>query len=578
MPSDNFQIKDFLSQKKPQVASKEVAEKFEEKMEEIGLKQKEKEAMSKADLANISYINLVGFPISPETLVIIPEGQAKELQAICFFAGATDIRIGVIDPKNPKFSQLIGELERNYHAKVTFYLISQHSFDFAFKLYKAVPKIRKFVSGVEISKEEINKFEKEIRTFKDLEEKLKEISITDILTLIIAAAIKANSSDIHLEAEKNDIKVRFRIDGILHDVATLDPKIWPKIISRIKLVSKLKINIEDRPQDGRFTIFLTNENIDVRVSTLPTAHGESVVMRLLMSSAIGLSFENLGLRGKSFEELKNEIKKPNGMIITTGPTGSGKTTTLYAILNKLNDPETKIITIEDPIEYRLAGINQSQVDHSKGYTFASGLRNILRQDPNIVMVGEVRDLETAEIAINAALTGHLVLTTLHTNDAAGTIPRLLAMEVKSFLLAPAINAMIGQRLVRRICPACKQEAELDNQTLSRVMKILAEIPEASGARIPAIELKHLQFYKGGGCEECQGIGYKSRVGIFEIMTMNKEVENLILTGHVSEYDMRAISVKYGMVTMLQDGLLKAINGITTVEEVFRVAKDIVARL
>ncbi|OGY46654.1 MAG: hypothetical protein A2840_00665 [Candidatus Buchananbacteria bacterium RIFCSPHIGHO2_01_FULL_47_11b] len=437
-----------------------------------------------------------------------------------------------------------------------------------------VPKVRKFVSGVEIPAEDIKRFEKDIQTFQDLSRRLEEVSVTDMVTLIMAAAIKARSSDIHIEAEEKTIKVRFRIDGILHDVAKLDPKIWPQIITRIKLVSRLKINIDDRPQDGRFTIFLTQEKIDVRVSTLPTAYGESVVMRLLMSSAVGIAFEELGIRGKSFELLRNEIKKPNGMIVTTGPTGSGKTTTLYAILNKLNDPGTKIITIEDPIEYKIAGVNQSQVDRSKGYTFANGLRNILRQDPDIVMVGEIRDLETAEIGINAALTGHLVVTTLHTNDAAGTIPRFLAMQVKPFLLAPAINAMIGQRLVRRVCEHCKQEAELDNQTMSKVMKVLAQIPEQSGFHIPDNELRQLKFYRGAGCEECQGLGYKGRLGIFEVMTMSKEIETLILTGQVSEYDMRTIGAKSGMITMIQDGLLKAADGMTTVEEVFRVAKDI----
>jgi type II secretory ATPase GspE/PulE/Tfp pilus assembly ATPase PilB-like protein len=394
----------------------------------------------------------------------------------------------------------------------------------------------------------------------------------------MAAAIKARSSDVHIEAEEKDIKIRFRIDGILHDAANIDTKLWPKIVTRVKLVSGLKINISDRPQDGRFTIFLSNEKIDVRVSTLPTAYGESVVMRLLMSSAVGLSFEDLGLRGRAFEILKMEVTKPNGMIITTGPTGSGKTTTLYAILNKLNDSGTKIITIEDPVEYKLEGINQSQIDHSKGYTFAHGLRNILRQDPDIVMVGEIRDLETAEVAINASLTGHLVISTLHTNDASGTIPRLLAMSVKPFLLAPAINAMIGQRLVRRICPNCKQKAELDNQTLSRVMKILSEIPENSGSRISDQALKKLQFYKGGGCEACQGIGYKGRIGIYEVMMMTKKIEDLILQSHVSEFDMRAISKENGMITMIQDGLLKAADGITTVDEIFRVAKDITSKI
>lgn len=578
MANNDDLTQDFFPGQKPKIATEEVAEKFTEKMRNIGIQEKEREARVKAKVVGVQYIDLKGFPISPETLILFSESEAKELKAICFFRGANDIRIGAVDPKNPQLLKIAEKLAKENHAEIKIYLISEHSFNFAFKLYQAVPKIRKFVSGVEIKEEDIKRFEKEIQTFKDLNEKLKEVSMTDMFTLIVAAAIKARSSDIHIEAEEKGIKVRFRIDGILHDVAELEPKVWPQVVARVKLVSKLKINIEDRPQDGRFTIFLTKEKIDARVSTLPTAYGESVVMRLLMSSAVGLNFEDLGLRGKAFESLKIEIQKPNGMVVTTGPTGSGKTTTLYAILNKLNDPGTKIITIEDPIEYKLGGINQSQVDPSKNYTFANGLRSILRQDPDIVMVGEVRDLETAEIAINAALTGHLVITTLHTNDAAGTIPRLLSMQVKPFLLAPAINAMIGQRLVRKICEHCKKEAELDNRLMSRVMDILSEIPEESGFRIPKEELKRLRFYKGGGCEDCQGLGYKGRIGIFEVMAMNKEVENLILTGHVSEYDMRAIGIKHGMITMIQDGLLKAVDGVTAVEEVFRVAKDITDKL
>ncbi|MBI3290698.1 type II/IV secretion system protein [Candidatus Falkowbacteria bacterium] len=574
---DNL-IENLTDEGKPEIATKEVAEKFQEKMEAIGIKEKEREARAKALVAEVQYIDLKGFPISSETLSTFSVKTAKELSAICFFRGHNDIRIGSMNPDNPKLRAVARKLAKENHADVKIYLISKNSFDSALELYRMIPKTRKFVSGVEITEEDIKRFEKEISTFQDLNQKLSEVSVTDMLTMIIAAAIKARSSDIHIEAEEKGVKVRFRIDGILHDVAEMETKVWPQVVSRIKLVSKLKINVEDKPQDGSFTIFMEREKIDVRVSSLPTAFGESVVMRLLMSSAVGLAFEDLGLRGRAFEALQIEIKKPNGMIVTTGPTGSGKTTTLYAMLNKLNDPGTKIITIEDPIEYRLGGINQSQVDRGKNYTFANGLRSILRQDPDIVMVGEIRDLETAEIAINASLTGHLVITTLHTNDAAGTIPRLLSMQVKPFLLAPAINAMVGQRLVRRICSNCKNVIELDNRTMSRVMDILADIPEDSGFRIPKAEIKKLKFFKGGGCEQCQGLGYKGRVGIFEVMTMNKEVENLILTGHVSEYDMRSIGHKHGMVTMIQDGLLKAVDGITTVEEVFRVAKDISASL
>ena len=558
------------------VASEDVADQFSDKMKSISLKEVEREAQAEAQAMGEQYIDLKGFPISPEALILLSEEQASALKAVVFFRGANDLRIGAIDPHNPELQAAVKKLKKEHNATATIYAMSQTSFDFALRLYRMIPKVRKFVSGVEITEEDIKRYESEIQTFNDLSRKLEEVSVTDMLTLILAAAIKARSSDIHIEAEEKSIKIRFRIDGILHDVAAIDIKIWSQVVSRLKLVSKLKINVEDKPQDGRFTIFLANDKIDVRVSVLPTAYGESVVLRILMASSSNFAFEDLGLRGKAFETLRLEIQKPNGMIVTTGPTGSGKTTTLYAVLNKLNTPGNKIVTIEDPIEYKLAGVNQSQIDAARDYTFATGLRSILRQDPDIVMVGEIRDLETAEIAINGALTGHLVVTTLHTNDAAGTIPRLLSMQVKPFLLAPAINAMIGQRLIRKICEHCKQKAELDNQMMSRVITILSEIAQDSGFRIPDDQLKRLTFYRGGGCEECQGLGYKGRVGIFEVMTMNKEVENLILNGHVSEYDMRSIAIKHGMITMIQDGLLKAADGITTVTEVFRVAKDISA--
>ncbi|HEX9664543.1 MAG TPA: GspE/PulE family protein, partial [Patescibacteria group bacterium] len=414
----------------------------------------------------------------------------------------------------------------------------------------------------------------EVSLITDLDKKIKGISVTEVVTAIISLALQIEASDIHIEAEENDVKVRYRVDGILNDATVLPKETWPKITSRIKLLAGLKINIENKPQDGRFTIFLSKDQVDVRVSVIPTTYGESIVMRLLRSTAVGLKFEDLGITGRAFADIENEIKKPNGMIITTGPTGSGKTTTLYAVLTRLNTTATKIITLEDPIEYKLEGINQSQVDRSKGYTFAEGLRSILRQDPDIVMVGEIRDLETADVAINAALTGHLVISTLHTNSAAAGIPRFMAMGVKPFLLAPALNAIVGQRLVRKICPACREEVELDTKTRGEVLKILEKIPPETAAQILTEELHQLKFYKGGGCVECHGIGYKGRIGIYEIMIMVKEIEDLILAGQVSEFKMQEVAVKNGMVTMVQDGLIKASRATTTVDEVFRVAKTI----
>ncbi|OGY43599.1 MAG: hypothetical protein A3B89_03630 [Candidatus Buchananbacteria bacterium RIFCSPHIGHO2_02_FULL_40_13] len=432
-----------------------------------------------------------------------------------------------------------------------------------------MPAVRKFIKGIEIKEEEIKKFEKDIRNFHDLNEKIKNVSMTELITLIIAGAIKSRASDIHIEAEEKDLKVRYRIDGVLNDVAILAKEVGPKITSRIKQLARLKINIVDRPQDGRFSIFLKNDRVDVRVSALPTGFGESIVIRLLIASAVSLSFEELGLRGRSYKTLEKEVKRPNGLIIATGPTGSGKTTTLYAILKKLNDPETKIITIEDPIEYELVGINQSQV--TKEYTFAKGLRSIVRQDPDIIMVGEIRDLETAEIAIQAALTGHLVLSTIHTNDAFGTIPRFLALGAKPFLLAPALNVAIGQRLVRKICTDCKTETKLDEETLERVKKLLSALP-VEDKKEYKVDLDKLKFYKGQGCDVCQGLGYKGRIGIYEIMPIEGEIEDTIIKGNLSENEIKEMAVERGVISMVQDGLLKALEGITSVDEVFRVAE------
>ncbi len=489
-------LEDLLPKKNNAAASSaDTAEQqLEEKIKEITIKEKEQEVAQNAQLAGLPYIDLFGFGISPDTIAIIDEPTARDLQVVCFLNTGQEIRLGTVN-----YSDRVQALEREfadkYHANISTYLISAHSLESALKLYEALPKIRHFITGVEITEEELKEYEEGIKSFHDLNEKIKKTSITETVTLIVAGAIKARASDIHIEAEEIDIKVRYRIDGVLNDAASIAKELWPRVISRIKQLAKLKINITDRPQDGRFTIFLANGKIDVRVSCLPTAYGESVVIRLLMGTSSQIGFEELGLRGQAYDVLMEEIQRPNGMIITTGPTGSGKTTSLYAVLKKLNDPQTKIITIEDPIEYELIGVNQSQV---KGeYTFAKALRSILRQDPDVIMVGEIRDLETAEIAIQAALTGHLVLSTIHTNDAFGAIPRFLSMGAKPFLLAPALNVSIGQRLVRRICENCKQETTLDEKTLAKVMQKIKEIPENSGYKA---DENNLKFYKGGGCD------------------------------------------------------------------------------
>ncbi len=565
MSADNPSLEDLLS------GSDSSPEKqLQQKIKSIIDEKKEIETQNKARELGLPYINLVGFPV-PQNALIVDEETAKKMGVVCFFYEDGQIKLATATPPTDQLQEFINHLQKQYRAEVQLFFTSPKSLQTVLEMYKRLPKKTDTSTKVEISENDLQKWSEAINKLNQLNEQIKQASTSEIVTIIIAAAVKSDASDVHIEVEKEDIKIRLRIDGVLHTVATLPSELWPRIINRIKLLAKLKLNITDKPQDGRFTIFLTNDEIDVRVSTIPTAFGESVVMRLLRSSAVGLSFDDLGLEGRAYMQLKREIEKPNGMIITTGPTGSGKTTTLYAILNKLNTPENKIITLEDPIEYKLEGINQSQVDASKGYTFAKGLRAILRQDPDVVMVGEIRDSETVDIAINAALTGHLVLSTLHTNSAAATIPRFLAMGAKPFLLTPALNAIIGQRLVRKICQQCKEAVELDEEIKQRVLEIINSIPDDAPEK-KEINLDNLTFYHGKGCSACQGLGFKGRIGIFEIMTMNEEIEKITLSGKVSEYELQKAAVKNGMLTMVQDGIIKALKGITTVEEVFKKAE------
>jgi type IV pilus assembly protein PilB len=571
MPTPNPSINDLLKKSKlPSITSDEAKDKFAAKMKELELQAKEKEAAVKGAGLGFSHISLKGFPIVAEALAMIPRDQANELKMIAFLQSGDEVRVGAVDPTNPAVKELAFQLGERNGAKVGIYIISENSFAHAEKLYDTLPKIRKIVKGVEISEADLKKYDQEMATFKDLDKMIQKVPITESVALIMAAALKGGSSDIHIEAEEKDVVVRLRIDGVLNDAARIKPELWPRLVGRLKLFSSLKINVTNVPQDGRFVIFVNKEKIDVRVSTIPTAYGESVVMRLLKPSSIGLGFEGLGIRGRAWEQLKEQITRPNGMIITTGPTGSGKTTTLYAILKKLNDQETKIITLEDPVEYKLEGINQSPIDHSKDYTFAKGLRAILRQDPDVVMVGEIRDLETAETAIQAALTGHLMISTIHTNSAAGAIPRFLSMGVKPFLLAPALNAVIGQRLIRRIHAECKVEDQVPEDKMKKVKEIMSKLSPASGY---TVDLNNLKFFKGKGCAVCGDLGLKGRVGIYEVMTMNPEIEKMILTGNVSEYDMLDVALKTGMVTMAQDGILKALDGLTTVDEVLAAAEE-----
>ena len=408
---------------------------------------------------------------------------------------------------------------------------------------------------------EIAKNIKSIFEFRKEIEKTLSKKTTEILEMILAGTVALGSSDIHLEPEEKRAKLRLRVDGILQDVLFLDSKIQKSIVSRIKLLSKLKLNVSDRPQDGRFSILFKETEIEIRASSLPSEYGESIVMRVLNPESL-VEIETIGLRKNVIDTFNKEIKQPNGMIIVTGPTGSGKTTTLYAVLKKLNKPEVKIITIEDPIEYHLEGISQTQVDSKKGYTFASGLRSIMRQDPDIVLVGEIRDLETAQIALQAALTGHLVLSTLHTNNAAGTIARLQALGESPTNIAPAINMAIAQRLVRKVCKKCSKTEKATKEEVDKIKKSLGSLLKEKNIKVPKIK----------GCKYCNNTGYKGRMGIFEFFLVDDDMEKLILKSP-SIIEMQELAQKKGMTTIRQDGFLKVLEGTTTIEEIERVTGE-----
>ncbi|MDP2910451.1 MAG: GspE/PulE family protein [bacterium] len=428
---------------------------------------------------------------------------------------------------------------------------------------------RKITGEVQINETIIKDVRKKVKNIKNLKEKIEtslEKSTTEILEIILIGAITLESSDIHIEPEEEKARLRIRTDGMLQDVLEIDNKIYQGLVSRIKLLSKLKLNISDQPQDGRFSISLEEKAIEIRVSSLPAEFGESIVMRILDPKSL-IDVESLGLRKDLAETFNKEIKKPNGMIIVTGPTGSGKTTTLYAILKKLNQPEVKIITIEDPIEYHLAGASQTQVDPKRGYDFASGLRSIMRQDPDVVLVGEVRDLETASIALQASLTGHLVLTTMHTNSAAGTIARFQALGEKPVNISPAINMAIAQRLVRKVCKKCSKLEPATKEESEKIKKALKGLPKNIASIKPEIKIP-----KAKGCGQCGFTGYKGRLGIFEFFLKDDEMEKFILTSP-SIVAMEELAIKKGMISVYQDGIIKVLEGATTIEEIERVTAE-----
>lgn len=430
---------------------------------------------------------------------------------------------------------------------------------------------KKLLGSVTISPKIIEEVKTQVKDIEAFKNKIKEYStqnVTELLDVILYGAITLNTSDVHIEPQEEEARLRIRLDGILQDVVFFEHDAYHHLLSRLKLLSKLKLNIADKPQDGRFTIMVADLLIEVRTSSLPAEYGESIVMRILNPKSL-ISLEDLGLREDLYKTFQKEITKPNGMIIVTGPTGSGKTTTLYAFLKKIQNPEIKIITIEDPIEYHLTGVSQTQVAPEKGYDFSDGLRSIVRQDPDVILVGEIRDLETAKIALQASLTGHLVLSTLHTNDAAGTIPRLVDLGVEPSSVASGLKMAVAQRLLRKVCKECSTLAKPSTSELAELKKGLSKLPKS--IKIPDLDSIKIPEIKKEGCQACNFTGYKGRQGLFEAFLVDSEMEKFILTNPPVS-DIRELAIKKGMVTMYQSGLIDIAEGKTTFDEVARVVE------
>lgn len=518
----------------------------------------------------LEYVNLMGSPINTDALRLIPEDTARSTNTAAYALIDKKVKVAA---RNPQDEKVVGVLESLKTKGFTpeLYITSKQSLEKAWKVYKDLSFAYESKAGsLEISSEEISEIINEAKSLPTIISILnntmsakKSYRISRILETIVAGALAIDASDIHLEPEEKYVQLRYRLDGVLQEVLHFDNETYALILSRIKLISGMKLNIKKDSQDGRFSIRLPIGDIEVRVSILPGAYNESIVMRLLNPKSIDVPLESLGIHQKLLDILLKEIDRPDGMILTTGPTGSGKTTTLYSFLKKIHDPKVKIITIEDPIEYHLPGIVQTQVN-DKGYNFAEGLRAAVRQDPDIIMIGEIRDNETAEIAVNSALTGHLVFSTLHTNDAAGTYPRLIDLGVNSKVLTSAIRVAMAQRLVRKLCPFCKKESVVEGADQKEIEDTISSIEDKS--LIPAERNK---VFVSTGCEKCNNTGYKGRVGIYEAILSDKKIEDAVEM-NPSEREIWIAAQGQGILTMKQDGVLKILSGITSLDELRRV--------
>lgn len=535
--------------------------------EKINVLHRQAEEARTKDLAeklNLPYLDFLDVSLNPEGLSVIPEAQAKETNLIVIDIRGKELDVVFCDPEDKITQKTLEDLQKqgfNYHP----FLVSKSTLKQVLKKYQQLFFTEERAGGeMEVSQQTLNRFQTEIKGVEDLRKKIDEIPATQtssLLELMIGSALKLAASDIHIEPKENNALLKYRLDGLLYEITAFPYKSYHLILSRLKMLSGMKLNVRDTGQDGRFSIKLEKTTIEVRSSVIPGNYGESIVMRLLDPETIRLDMEEMGFREDALALIEKEIRRPNGLIITTGPTGSGKTTTLYAFVRKVAKPEVKVITLEDPIEYHLSGITQTQVEPEAGYDFASGLRSILRQDPDILLVGEIRDADTAKTAVDCSLTGHLVFSTLHTNDAAGAVPRFIDLGADARALSSSLKLMMAQRLIRRLCKKCKRPYIPPPEALNKLRTAL------EGIQHPDIE--KATFYQATGCDACSGLGYKGRIGVLELIPVDNEIEKLIARSP-SHADVLELAKKKGMITMYQDALLKVLNGITTIEEVERV--------
>ncbi|MCD6284149.1 type II/IV secretion system protein [bacterium] len=555
---------------------------LEEKLKSIRRKEEEEEARKKAQEFGLPYLNLSTYFIDPSVVSIVPEEEAKKGNLAVIKKEGKRIYVAVKDPLDKNTREILDKLkEQGYYYNLV--VVSPKSLRKAWSKYQEIIPEASFIRQIQIDTSSIFQFQAEIKNLNGLKEKINELQSQPIsytskmLELILTGGLQTLASDIHFEREKNRTLLRYRIDGILYDVTYLSLENYKMLLSRIKLISGLLINITDVPQDGSFSIKLKDKFIDIRTSCIPGLYGENIVLRILNPDLIDLSFSELGLEKDMLKTMEKEIRKPNGMIVNTGPTGCGKTTTLYAFIKEINKPNIKIITLEDPIEYRLEGIVQTEVNREKGYTFLKGLRSILRHDPDVMLIGEIRDKTSAEVALHSALTGHLLFTTLHTNDAAGAIPRYIELGIKPNILASALNVVMAQRLVRKLCPYCKEQITPSSSQLEKIENAIKNIDKQklklilkTSNPVSAVKNGKIKLYKAKGCKKCSKIGYKGRIGIFEMFVKDEEIEKLISQSpsHIQIFE---LTRKKGMRTMYEDGILKVLQGITTIEEVERVA-------